>query len=364
MQLQNTKSAPSLRTLLFLLPLFAVVIWQRMLILQLFSQLLLGAAVALAALPLARPLEKRMKRSRAAALAIAGLIVLLASLLLLLIPFLVSQTRQIATSLPGFIGRMGDLVRQGERWLTTKGVHIDEGWKNSLLSRGEALLEGVVKHLGSFAQSIAGSLGRWLLSPVFAFYLLRDRREISEWVLMLFPSGKRPVVVRIFREMRRETLGFLRAQLMISAAIGSLTAVGLLLCGIPGWLFLGLIMAVLELIPYMGPVVGGGIVLLFSWQKGLGRMLWALGVIVLVQQIEGNLLSPKMTSQMTRLHPLTVLLGILAGGSLAGVTGILLAVPVILSFRAMLQVIGKERMERQLASAENVLRQKNSGASP
>lgn len=328
-----------------------------MLIFRLLSQLFLGALTAMAALPLARPLEKRMKRGAASALALGGLMVILLSLLLLLVPFLVTKTRQIALGLPEFLNRMGEWMRQGENWLLQKGIPIEESWKSGLLARGEALLEGVVKLLGGWVQNFAGSLGRWLLTPVFAFYLLRDRRKISEWALMLLPAAKRSSVVRIFREIRRETFGFLRAQLLISAAIGGLTAVGLLICGIPGWLFLGFVMAVLELIPYIGPVMGTGIVLVFSWQEGIVRLLWALGVILLVQQIEGNLLSPKLTGRMTRLHPLAVLLGVLAGGSLAGIAGILLAVPAILSLRAVFRVLSKEQMERQLASAEEYIRQ-------
>lgn len=354
---QNAAKYAAYRKPLFLLPMLLLLFWQRALILRLLSQLFLGSLTAMAALPLARPLEKHMKRGPAAALALAGLISLLICFLLLLVPFLAEKTRQIAAGLPGFLGRMSELIRQAELWLMQKGIPVEESWKTGLLSRGEALLEGLVKGLGGRMQSFAGSLGRWLLTPVFAFYLLRDRREISEWALMLLPTAKRGLTVRILREIRRETFGFLRAQLMISAVIGGLTAAGLLLCGIPGWLFLGFAMAVLELIPYIGPVLGTGIVLLFSWQEGLARMLWALGIVLLVQQIEGNLLSPKMTGRITRLHPLAVLLGVLAGGSVAGITGILLAVPAILSLRAVFRVLRKEQMERQLASAEEYLRQ-------
>lgn len=349
MQAENATYAEKWKSLLWLAPLFLLALWQRQLVFRLISQLFLGVLAAAAALPIARPLEKKLKRSLAAALAIFGLIGGVGLLFLLLVPSLTAQARQIAASLPGAYARVAELLHQGENWLASKGIVMDESWKMELLSRGQGLLEKVAMVIGGWLQSLAGSLGKWMLTPVFAYYLLRDRREISEWALMLFPAHRRGMIVRALREMRRETIGYLRAQLMISGAIGLLTAAGLLLCGIPSWLLLGVVMAVLELIPYIGPLLGGAVVALFSWQQGLTRMLWALGVVILVQQVEGNLLAPKLTSDATRLHPLAVLLGILAGGSLAGMTGILLAVPVILCVRAVLQVISLERMEQRLS---------------
>ena len=94
----------------------------------------------------------------------------------------------------------------------------------------------------------------------------------------------------------------------------------------------------MELIPYVGPLLGGGVVLLFSLQAGTGRMLWALAVVLLVQQLEGSWLSPQMMSDATRLHPVVVLLCVMAGGSLGGVGGILVAVPALLCLRAVVRV--------------------------
>lgn len=349
MQAKKTIAAEKWKSLFWLVPLGGLLLWQRALIWRILSQLFLGILVAFAAWPIARTLERKLKRGLSAALALFGLIGLFAILFLFLVPSLVSQAKQIAASMPGVYAKTAELLRLGEEWLAEKGVVLDQNWKTELLARSEGLLKKAAMVIAGWLQSIAGNLGKWMLTPVFAFYLLRDRREISEWVLMLFPSQRRGMIVHALREMRRETIGYLRAQLMISAVIGLMTAIGLLLCGIPAWLLLGVVMAVLELIPYIGPLLGGIIVALFSWQRGLARMLWALGVVILVQQLEGNLLSPKLTSEATRLHPLVVLLGVLAGGSLAGVTGILLAVPVILCCRAILQVITMERMEQKLS---------------
>lgn len=96
-----------------------------------------------------------------------------------------------------------------------------------------------------------------MLAPVFAFYLLRDRRRIADWLLSLLPLNRREMTVRIVREMGRESVGYLRGQLLVSLAVGGFTGLGLLLCGVPSWLLLGFLMGLLELIPYVGPFLGG-----------------------------------------------------------------------------------------------------------
>ena len=115
-----------------------------------------------------------------------------------------------------------------------------------------------------------------MLAPVFAFYLLRDRRRVADWLLSLLPPGRREMIVRIVREMGRESVGYLRGQLLVSLAVGGFTGLGLLLCGVPSWLLLGLLMGILELIPYVGPFLGGVLVALFAW-PGRGRCGRAAG---------------------------------------------------------------------------------------
>ncbi|MGN0778235.1 MAG: AI-2E family transporter, partial [Aristaeellaceae bacterium] len=104
-----------------------------------------------------------------------------------------------------------------------------------------------------------------------------------------------------------------------------------------GWLLLGLLMGVMELVPYIGPVLAGIPAVLLSLQSGWIQALWTLLVIWAVQQVEGSLLSPRLLSGATRLHPLTVLLAISAGGMLAGTLGMLLALPAVVSFRGALR---------------------------
>ena len=323
-----------------------VLAWAWELVWQAVTQLFFGLLVALAALPLARRLETRFKPGLAASLAVTSLSASAVLSLALLAPLLISQIRQLTALLPGLYATAEGLVRQGERWLADNGVVMDEGLKQNLLHRGQELLGAAAPTVLAWFGGAAGNLGKWLLAPMFAFYFVRDRKLIGDWLLTLVPLGKRGLTVRILKEMRRETAGYLRGQLMVSAAVGGLTALGLLLCGVPAWLVLGLTMGVLELIPYLGPFLGGVLVAIFSLTSGVGRTLWALGVVVVVQQLEGGLLSPQLMSDATRLHPVIVVLSVMLGGMAGGVGGILLSVPLVLCVRAVLRVVGAYRADR------------------
>lgn len=322
-----------------------LVVLCRRLIAEALVHLASGCAVALAALPLMRILEKKMKPGAAAWLSLMGLVVLFALFMLLLLPPLIVQAKQLTALAPVAVQQVTQWVETVKGWLAGNGLFAGGSLEQMLFARGREWLENAAPAVLGWAQRSIGGIGRWLLAPVFGFYFLKDRKKFGRWLLLLVPVGCRGITVQLLREIRRETTGYVRGQLMLSLAVGGLTAAGLLLCGLPAWLLLGAVMGILELIPYVGPFAGGAMVLLFSLQGGTAQILWAMGVVVLVQQLEGSWLSPKMMSEATRLHPLFVILSILLGGSVAGISGILLAVPLVLCIRSVYRVWCLNRSE-------------------
>lgn len=302
----------------------------------LLEQLLAGYGLMLLALPLCRVLEKRMSPSAAATLSFAGLAVMAAALLLGLIPPLVGQFRQLSAAFPGIIEGAKALLNRVQAWLTARGIDLAPV-RDEVFAQAGRWAGSAATWLAGSAARAAQAVGKLFLAPLFAFYLLRDRRRICAGLVMLLPVQWRQRAVRAAREMRRETVGYLRGQLLVSAAVGLMTAVGLLATGNPGWLVLGLLMGVLELIPYIGPWLAGTPAVLLALQRGWGAALWTLGIIVLVQQLEGGILSPRLMSSATRLHPLAVLMAITAGGILGGTLGMLVSLPLVVSCRGALR---------------------------
>jgi len=299
-------------------------------------QLAAGALLMLLALPICRLLERRLPPSAAAAGALLLLGAGAAALLLLILPPVVRQVQELAADIPAI------LAWARAQWMTLTGFLQSRGLDvtpvrdelfNMLTSRAGSIASGLV----STAARLAGSVSRVLLAPLLAFYLLRDRKRIATGLTLLLPVKHRARGVRAAREMRRETAAFLRGQLLLSLSVGGLTAVGLLLTGTPGWLLLGLLMGVMELVPYVGPVIAGVPAVLLALQNGWSSAVWTVAVLFAVQQVEGAVLSPRLLAGATQLHPMAVLLLISAGGMLAGAPGMLAVIPAVVSLRGALR---------------------------
>lgn len=295
-------------------------------------QLLLAALLMLMALPLCRLLERRLPRGGAAALSLLLLGAGAVLTMMVVVPPVLRQLQQLSGAAPQVMAWAGEKWRQAAAWLGARGIDVAPV-RQAVFSQLTGRVAGLMNGMVSAAQGLIGSVGKGLLSPLLAFYLLRDRQRIAAALTLLLPVRMRAQGVRAAREMRRETAAYMRGQLILTLVVGALTAVGLLLTGTPGWLLLGVLMGVLELVPYVGPVLAGVPAVLLSLQGGVSGALWTTAVLVLVQQLEGAVLSPRLLGGATRLHPMAVLLAISAGGMIAGAAGMVLAIPLVVSVR-------------------------------
>ena len=302
----------------------------------LLMQLAAAALLMLLALPLCRLMERRWPGTLSAALSLGVLAALIVAAVLLLVPPVMRQFRQLTDALPAVLAWCQKWLEQAQAWLSERDISLIPA-RDELFSQISVRVGGLVTSLAGLVGRAAQGLGQWLLSPLLAFYLLRDRHRIAAGLTLVIPVKYRARAVRAAREMRRETAGFLRGQLILSLVVGSLTAASLLVVGTPGWLLLGVFMGIMEMVPYIGPFIAGVPAVLLAMQGGLARALWTLGALVLVQQMEGTFLSPRLLSGATRLHPLTVLLAISAGGMLGGTIGMVAVIPAMVSVRGALR---------------------------
>ena len=176
---------------------------------------------------------------------------------------------------------------------------------------------------------------------MYLLYGIRNGKEYRQTLI------DRRDLVPALQEMRREAGGYVRGQSLVALAVALLTAVGLMIVGIPAWLVLGILMGLCEFIPYIGPMIGGIPIVLFSLPLGISATLWALGVTVFVQQIEGYFLSPRLMAGATGLHPVSVILLLSAGGYLGGLIGMVAAVPAFVCVRGAARVLYETREERE-----------------
>lgn len=169
----------------------------------------------------------------------------------------------------------------------------------------------------------------FVLAPIIAFYLLVDLPHIGESARALVPERARGDVMVVSRRLNHAIGGYFRGQLAVAIVVGIMSSIGMLLIDLPFWLIVGMVAGLFNMIPLIGPWVGAvpGIIIALTTGGGLSQAIAVAVVMAVVQQIDNHFISPIVMQRAVKLHPAVVMLALLAGGTLGGFFGLLLAVP-------------------------------------
>ncbi|TGB04217.1 AI-2E family transporter [Halobacillus salinus] len=165
--------------------------------------------------------------------------------------------------------------------------------------------------------------------PVMTFYFLKDHKKIGHWLLQWLPANWHQEAHRLTKQLNFSLGGYIRGQLLISLVVGLLATLGFWLIDLPYPLVLGILAGVTNIIPYFGPLLGAVPALIVAFTVSVKVVVFTLVVILIIQVAEGNLLSPYIMGKSVHIHPLFIIFALLAGGELAGIPGLILAVPVL-----------------------------------
>ena len=313
----------------------AVLFWP---VLRAVAALVAGAAaLAFLLAPLCRRLEGALGAGLAASACLLGLLILLAALLWLLAPALIRQAADLISALPAALQALRALGEKLSAWLREVGL---ENARIPQLDMG-GLGDGVLRFAAgtvSFAGGVANAVSQISMAAVLSAFLLIDRKNLLLRLELCVPLRLRAMAVRMGAAAGREVRLYLRAQAMVSLAVGALSALGLWLAGVRSALALGLLVGLFNLIPYFGPVLGAVPALAAALTSGWQTAVFAAIVLVVVQQLDGLLISPRVMGALTGLGPAAVLVGVFAGGCALGVPGMLLALPAMMVFRTCVRV--------------------------
>lgn len=167
-----------------------------------------------------------------------------------------------------------------------------------------------------------------VLALLLVFFFLRDSDRVAGALRTLAPRGTADLVEAMARRAFGAVEGFMRGTTLIALIDALCITVGLLILRVPGAVGLGALVFVGAFLPYLGAFISGAVAVLVALaDRGFVIALWALGVVLAVQVLEGHVLQPMIQSRTVQMHPAVVLLAITAGASVAGILGMLLAVP-------------------------------------
>ena len=301
--------------------------------LMLLRLLLGGAVIAFLISPACLFLSRRLKLNRGMAVLASYLLILaaLAGLTALFLPPLIEQIGELFSAAPRLLKNIGSYWENFQSFLAERGMPKLSLPEMQGFPDGQPLLNGTA----AFGRSLASAVTELTLMLTLAFYFIRDREKLGLRLEMLIPSARRRNVLKTAAAIQLEIGVYLRCQLLISLIVALIAAFLLLLCGIRAWLALGLIVGLFNMIPYFGPLLGGIPAVLMALSGGLTRALLTVTALVLVQQIDNIIISPRVMGSATGLHPALVLVAITVGSSVSGIAGMLFSVPALLVLRSI-----------------------------
>jgi predicted PurR-regulated permease PerM len=207
------------------------------------------------------------------------------------------------------------------------------------------LLLGFGAGAGVVLRGVAETIAVIGLAPILAIYILMDKTRFQTTALELTPPKHRPEAAYVGGELGTAMGSFVRGQLLVALLVGIGSSIGMWAIDLPFWLLVGIIAGFLNLIPFLGPVVGGALAALIALLNGdPWQAVWAVAIMVLVQQLDNHLITPMVQRARVNLSPLVIILALIVGGSLAGLLGVLVAIPVTAAIRIVVGHLWRTRI--------------------
>jgi len=325
---------------LAVLPVLLLVAWFTLgAIAQVVFIFLVAGLVALVLNPLVQGLERaHVSRYLGVFVVYVGFVAVVALLAALVWPPVVQQLRILTTSLPGMADQAGDTITSLQRLSDRAGLSID------LRAQIKASLTAVADRVPSFTASVVDvgvtvvrQITYLIIIIVISIYMLLDAKRLGRFVAGHFPTHSVSDGEEYVRRAKAALIDYVKAQVLLSAILGGSVGLAMWFLGMIGAfpsgaryaLFFGVWAGLMEAIPYLGPVLAAVPPTVVAAFDSPLAAVWVIVTFVLIQEIEGHILVPVIMGSRFRVHPLVVIFAVLAGGEIHGITGMLIAIPLI-----------------------------------
>lgn len=252
-----------------------------------------------------------------------------------LFPLIGSQVKELANDIPTYEKQFGQWSSQATEWYNNLPISpdvrqsIENSIKNSLGAIGSAVQGALVGAITAVSRAMGFIVGLFII-PFWLFYVLKDRDRGMNALNNMLPRAWRNDVWRILRITNGVLSQYIRGQIILALAVGLASTIGMLIVGAPFPMVLGLISGITEIVPVIGPILGAipGLILAAFHPEGWVMVLKVLVVYVIVQQLENNLLVPKIQGDSVKLYPALIMVALVVGSQVGGLLGLVVAVPV------------------------------------
>lgn len=252
---------------------------------------------------------------------------------ILLIGVIDEQLGQFISSVPqyitAFVKKMEPFFGELQEKIPSLQADKIREYIRGNLANGLKLMGSVIRSVVTSGFAIVNLLSLLLITPIVAFYMLRDWNKFIGKVDGLLPEHSKESIREQAREINRTLAGFIRGQLSVCVLLGAFYSIGLYIVGLELGVLVGFIAGIISFIPYVGSIFGFlvSIGIAFAQFDDMKQVGYVVAVFAIGQFLEGNFLTPKLVGENVGLHPVWVMFALLAGGVLLGFLGLMIAVP-------------------------------------
>lgn len=279
--------------------------------------------------------HRKMPRTAAVLLIYAVFVCSSVVVLVNVTPMFAAQVRELNDHMPELTMRAQNLM---------DSFNKNDTLPDTLRSGINRALFGLEKQISMRISDFLNNIGAvvnvvflLMIVPFLVFYILKDMDVFERAVLKYLPRARRQGTIRLLKEIDMALGSYIRGQFIVSLCIGLAAYIGYLVIGMPYPLLMAAFVALFDIIPYLGPFLGALPALIMACTISWKMALFVVIVNTLCQTLESNVISPQVVGRSMKMHPLTIIFVLLIGGELAGVIGLLLAVPMYAALRVVVQ---------------------------
>lgn len=273
---------------------------------------------------------------------VPGVLAMILSILLAIlfaggiIYFLSSQVAEFMSDLPTIKEKLSKHLTTAQDWISDH-LNIDRQQQESAAENVKQNIQQGSGAMGTALVNVASGLAMLILLPIYTFLILYYRKLIHKFLIDVFPDQHEGRVQEVLNESKTIVQGYLVGLIIEMVIVTVLNAAGFLIIGIEYAIFLAVLAAVLNLIPYIGMLIASVICMAvtLTTSDSLSDIIWVGAVLIVVQFIDNNFIMPYIVSSKVRINALVSIVGVLIGGALAGISGMFLSIPVMAIMKAI-----------------------------
>jgi predicted PurR-regulated permease PerM len=339
-------------TILCLLALFLLVLVRPMLfsVYEFLKAVLTPFLVAMVISYMLNPIvnllhDRKVPRTAAVLLIYAVFISVCVVILINVIPMFMNQVDELNEHMPELTMRAQNAVEHFNNTNVLPGS-VRDGINKSITGFEKQVEQRITDFLNNIG-AVMNVLFIIMIVPFLAFYMMKDLNVFERGALQYVPRERRKQTVRLLKDIDTALGSYIRGQLIVSVCIGVLAYIGYLIIGMPYPLLMAAFVSLFDIIPYLGPFFGALPALLMATTISWKMVLMVIIVNMICQNLESNVISPQVVGKSMKMHPLTIILVLLIGGQLAGIIGMILAVPFYAALKVVVQHVSAYYIHRK-----------------